>query len=136
MTGSTITVMLGHTVLASTWPRSVHPELLAALASPVGNPAMSNLSGLTSDLRALQVGGETYLTLTVPLVDGRGQPIGVYMLQQSLDQELAFLHQMQHTLLLTGLVRVIVPNASGEICSDSGETPDRTSPSGSSAGEA
>jgi class 3 adenylate cyclase/HAMP domain-containing protein len=100
--------MLGHTVLASTWPQGVYPELLAALTSPVGNPAVSNLAGLTSDIRALQVGGETYLTLTVPLADWRGQLIGVYMLQQSLDQELAFLYQMQRTLLLTGLVGVIV----------------------------
>lgn len=103
ITGSAITVMVESAILASTWPTAVQSVLHHVLTrTPLAVSTPPQL-----DVQTLSLAGETYVTLTVPLASPQRQPIGVYVLQKSLDQELAFLQRMQHTLLYTGLVAVV-----------------------------
>jgi class 3 adenylate cyclase/HAMP domain-containing protein len=108
ITGSAITVLMGNTILASTWPTTMQLELIAALQD--SGWAMTSPSPLRSDhdIQAISLSGETYLSLAVPLAGPQRRPVGVYILQRSLDQELASLHRMQRALLFTGLIAVVV----------------------------
>ena len=105
LTGSAITVLVGQTLLASTWPAAAQPALVQALAA-TGWTAPS-LAHAPQDIHVLALAGETYLSLPVPLYAPQQQPVGRYILQKSLDQELAALHHLQRTLLGTGLAVLI-----------------------------
>lgn len=98
ITGSTITVFTGNTLLASTWSAAIQQELVSTLAH-------WEWAGVDSDVQALSLGGETYLSLAVPLA-GSEPPVGFYILQKSLDEELDFLYRIQRALLVTGLLAV------------------------------
>jgi class 3 adenylate cyclase/HAMP domain-containing protein len=107
ITGSEITVLADHTILASTWPAMAQRELMEALAGS-GWATASPSPQAGHDMQTLSLGGETYLSLAVPLVGLHRQPVGVYILQQSLDQALAMLRSLQRTLLLAGVVAVVL----------------------------
>jgi len=105
ITGSALTVLSGDTILASTWPVALHPALARALEGTGWAADASALSQVTPDeVQTLSMAGETYLSLAIPLVDPQQQPVGVYLLQKSLDQELAPLRRLQRTLLGTGVI--------------------------------
>ncbi len=106
LTGSDITVLAGGTIRASTWSAAAQQELMAALASTGWSTATSFAPETGRDIQPFALGGETYLSLAVPLVGFQREPVGVYLLQQSLDQALAFLHSLRQTLLYTGVVAV------------------------------
>lgn len=103
ITGSAITLLAGDTLPASTWGAQAQRELMAALAKAAWS---AEVSSADQDIRELVLGGEIYLSLAVPLMGGRGEHVGVYWLQQSLDQALDFLHRLQRVLLFTGVVAV------------------------------
>ena len=105
ITGSALTVLSGDTILASTWPVALHPALARALEGTGWVADASALSQVTPDeVQTLSMAGETYLSLAIPLVDPQQRPVGVYLLQKSLDQELAPLRHMQRMLLGTGVI--------------------------------
>ncbi len=79
---------------------------MAALASTGWSTAASSAPETGRDIQPFALGGATYLSLAVPLVGFQTEPVGVYLLQQSLDQALAFLHSLRQTLLYTGVVAV------------------------------
>jgi Double sensory domain of two-component sensor kinase len=108
ITGSAITILTGHTILASTWPVATHPALANALADAGRTTAAPGLAPVPADIQALTVAGETYLSIAMPLVDPQQQPVGAYILQKSLDQELVPLHHLQRTVLGTGLVAPVL----------------------------
>lgn len=105
LTGSAITVLAGQTLLASTWPAAAQPALVQGLAE-AGWTALA-LAHAPQDIHLLSLEGESYLSLAVPLYAPQQQPVGLYILQKSLDQELAALHHLQRTLLGTGLAALI-----------------------------
>lgn len=108
ITGSAVTVLSGDTILASTWPVTVHPALANALTHAGWATATPVLRHTTYDVQALTLDGETYLSLAMPLVDPQQQPVGMTILQTSLDQELATLHHLRRTLLGTGVLALAV----------------------------
>jgi class 3 adenylate cyclase/HAMP domain-containing protein len=108
ITGSEITVLVGGLILASTWPSAAKHELMEALTSSGFAMASPSLDQAGHEVETLSLGGEVYLSLAVPLAQLHMQPVGVYILQKSLDRALAFLHRMQRTLLLTGALAVVV----------------------------
>lgn len=105
LTGSAITVLAGQTLLASTWPAAAQPALVQALAA-TGWTAPSP-AHVSQDVHVLSLEGETYLSLAVPLYAPQQQPVGLYILHKSLDQELAALRHLQRTLLGTGLAALV-----------------------------
>ena len=108
LTGSDITVLAGGAILASTWPSGVQQELMDALASAGWTATLPASPQAVQEVQGLALGSETYLTLAVPLAGLQKQPVGVYLLQQSLDQALTFLRSLQRALLFTGIVAVAV----------------------------
>lgn len=97
ITGSAITVTVGASVLVSTWPPATQVAWQAAFQQ------LTDALADGPSIQTLVLEGETYLTLTVPLGGPQQQPVGGYILQRSLDQELALLYHMQRLLLGTGL---------------------------------
>ena len=108
VTGSEITVLTGGTILASTWPEAAKQELLETLAHANWMATAGAASQESHAVQELSLGGETYLSLAVSLAGLHGQPVGVYMLQHSLDEALGLLPSMQRALMLTGFVAVVV----------------------------
>jgi sigma-B regulation protein RsbU (phosphoserine phosphatase) len=108
ITGSEITVLAGNSVLASTWDQATRQEISNYIIG--ANWTISDPEAHRDDLhvREIALGGETYLSLAVPLTGARSKAIGIYILQQSLDQATAFLRLIQRALLVTGLLAVVV----------------------------
>lgn len=108
ITGSEITVMAEETILASTWPMVAQQKLLDAFANSGWRTAGSSPSLSDRDIRPFSLDGETYLSLAVPLMGLQEQPVGLYILQQSLDQAMAFFYSLRRVLLLTGAIAVVL----------------------------
>lgn len=107
VTGSSITLLKGEAVVASTWPMRARAAFITALAQARRRPSSESVQSKNAIL-SLHLHGETYLSLVVPLSGPQQKQVGVYILQKSLDQELASLHRLQRTLLVTGLFAVAV----------------------------
>jgi HAMP domain-containing protein len=99
---------MGDTILASTWPAAAKPELMDALADTAWDAVSASPTSTERAVQPLSLGSETYLSLAVPLAGPQGQPVGVYILQQSMKQALGFLHSLRRTLLFIGAGAVVL----------------------------
>ncbi|RMF90896.1 MAG: HAMP domain-containing protein [Nitrospinota bacterium] len=95
-TRSEITFLTFSRAVASTWQEQGKRTLAHLLLS--GQPQGEK----GEELRLITVHGEDYLSLIAPIRGSRNEPLGLYVLQRSVDEALGFLRTLQKALILIG----------------------------------
>ena len=102
MTNSTVSFAVNGRVIASTWPENGRRELERALLS-TDAPLVA-----TASVTDLTIDAETYSSLVGAIDFGDPSRKGLYIIQVSVNQAVAFLDVIQRVLLLVGAAILVV----------------------------
>ena len=106
MTDSEIAFFIQKQVFGSTWDQSQDPQVAQALA-PLAPPDSQWAKDTQSQPLPLVLDGENYLCLFAPLRDTQGQVLGDYVILRSLDKALALERNLQHSIVVIGILGVV-----------------------------
>src|SRR5262249_51373053 len=84
------------------------PGLGRAVSAPSGTTESQVAAGDLPSPFALTAGGRDYLATLVPILSGRGEPVGGLVVGRSKDQELAALREIRRGLLGAGAVILLL----------------------------